>query len=305
MTPLEPSDRKPFKTLLVPTDFSKGAEHALGRALDLPLARGARLHVIHVLPADLPTKVRAKSEARARASLARALSRARGMAKPIGELDLTSEVLRGQAFVEIIRCARRLDAELVVLGRHGRRPVRNMSIGTTAARVIREGDIPALIVGRKPTRSYRRPLVATDLEDASRRTFQLALRVLGRNVKTIDVVHACCVPFAGFVMPTLTAQDRKNYRRSFEQAAIAGLEASLKPYRDAGVRFKGTVRLGDARSVVLAEARRRRADVVAVGTHGRSGVAHALLGSVAEWIIAAASCDVLVARPTRFSFALP
>jgi nucleotide-binding universal stress UspA family protein len=42
---------------------------------------------------------------------------------------------------------------------------------------------------------------------------------------------------------------------------------------------------------------RRRSDLIAVGTHGRTGVAHALLGSVAEWVVRCAPCDVLVARP--------
>jgi nucleotide-binding universal stress UspA family protein len=169
MTQAEPTTRAPFETVLVPTDFSPGAEHALGRALKLPLAPGARFHVVHVLPADLPARVRSEAEADSRASLEQVLTRARDIAKATGALDLTSEVLRGQPFVEIIRCARRIDAELVVLGRHGRRPIRDMFIGTTADRVIRKGDVPVLVVNRRPTLPYRRPLLATDLEDAARR----------------------------------------------------------------------------------------------------------------------------------------
>jgi len=75
-------------------------------------------------------------------------------------------VLSGEAFVEIIRRSRSLGAELIVIGRHGRRPVRDMFIGTTAERVIRKGDVPVLVVNRKPRSPYRRPLIATDLEDA-------------------------------------------------------------------------------------------------------------------------------------------
>ena len=47
------------------------------------------------------------------------------------------------------------------------------------------------------------------------------------------------------------------------------------------------------------------ADLIAIGTHGRAGIAHFLLGSVAEWVLTSAPCDVLVARPIRFSFKLP
>ena len=48
--------------------------------------------------------------------------------------------------------------------------------------------------------------------------------------------------------------------------------------------------------MILEVAAERDADLVALGTHGRSGVAHVLLGSVAEAVIRAAGCDVLVAR---------
>ena len=142
MTTTATPSREPFRTVLVPTDFSTGAEHALGRALKLPLAPGASLHVIHVLPVDLPARDRSAAEADARASLEQALSRARDVAKAASAINATFEVLGGQAFIEIIRCARRIDAELVVLGRHGRRPIRDMFIGTTADRVIRKGDVP-------------------------------------------------------------------------------------------------------------------------------------------------------------------
>jgi nucleotide-binding universal stress UspA family protein len=86
---------------------------------------------------------------------------------------------------------------------------------------------------------------------------------------------------------------------------VTGLAKVLAPYPSIGVQWKTFVRQGDPRSVVLAAAARLEADVLAVGTHGRAGIAHALVGSVAEWVITAATCDVLIARPVRFSFELP
>jgi nucleotide-binding universal stress UspA family protein len=305
MTTVHRTIREPLQSILVPTDFSKSAELALGRTLRLPLVPGAKLHVVHVLPADLPAKVRPKAEADARRSLEEALSHARDAGQSSGELNLTSEVLRGEAFVEIIRSSRSIGAELIVLGRHGRRPIRDMFIGTTAERVVRKGDVPILVVNVKPTHPYQRPLIATDLEDASRRTFELALRVLGPEVSNVNVVHAFHVPFEGFVTPISSAREKSDYRRSFQEEAVAGLAKFLGQYQNCGVRWKTAVHQGDPRSVVLAMARRRRVDLIVLGTHGRSGVAHALVGSVAEWVIAAATCDVLVARPIRFSFELP
>ncbi len=93
-------------------------------------------------------------------------------------------------------------------------------------------------------------------------------------------------------------------RRSYRETGIAQLDALIAPYEDQA-RWRKIVRAGDARSNVLNEAIRSHADVIAIGTHGRSGLSRALIGSVAEDVIANAPCDVLVARPVRFSFAPP
>jgi nucleotide-binding universal stress UspA family protein len=296
--------REPWKRILVPTDFSTGAEHALGRMLLLPLAAAAAVHVVHVLPPGTPEKARARATANAQRELEEVAARARHTAAG-SQLTLTSEVLSGEPFVEIIRKSRGFDAELVVLGRHGRRPVRDLFIGSTAERVIRKGDVPVLAVHHAPTHPYRRPLVAVGLEDTAPRVLDLALRALDPDVETIRVVHAYHVPYEGFVTPTTAASEKSEYRRAFRDEARAGLARLLSRYADTGLRWTTTIRAGDARTLVLTEAVRAQADLIALGTHGRSGVAHALLGSVAEWVISQADCDVLVSRPVRFAFEAP
>jgi nucleotide-binding universal stress UspA family protein len=121
----------------------------------------------------------------------------------------------------------------------------------------------------------------------------------------IHVVHAYHVPFEGFVSPAPSARRESDHRREFRERANAGLAALLGRYEGSGVRWKKSVSAGDARALIYDEVIRIRADVVALGTHGRSGLAHVLVGSVAEWVLASAPCDALVARPARFSFELP
>ena len=292
-----------LRSVLVPTDFSKGAELALRRALLLPLAPRAKVDLLHVLPPDLPAKLRAQATADAKHALGEIVARTR---KAIGErVTVVPDVRAGEAFVEIIRRSRSLDAQLVVLGRHGRRTIRDRFISTTAERVVRKGDVPVLVVNTPAAHPYRHPLVATDLGDSSTRTIELALQVIGPSSATIHVAHACHIPFEGFVTPTRAGKQTSEYRRTLQQRARGELDRLLARFADRGVQWKSSVRVGDARSVLLGEIVRQRADVIALGTHGRSGVAHALIGSVAEWVIEAAPCDVLVARPVRFSFEAP
>ena len=104
---------RPLECILLPTDFSDGAALALQRVLQLPLAPNARLHIVHVMPEDLPDKSRARATVRSLLSEAADVVRADERCR---QLRITTAVLQGRSFVEIIRCARMIDAELIVLG---------------------------------------------------------------------------------------------------------------------------------------------------------------------------------------------
>lgn len=255
---------EPLGRLLVPTDFSPGARWSLQRALLLPLAQEARLHLLHVLP-SVPLKKRAMVRAAADVAMEELVKFARAQAPA---LEVSFELVSGEAYVEIIRSSRRLDSELIVIGRHSRRPLRDLVIGSTAVRVIRKVDVPVLAVAQEPKHAYRRPCIATDLADTASRTLELALRVAGRRVKVFHVVHAFNVPFEGFVTPVLSAREESKYRRDFKQAATKGLDALLDRY-PAGVQWKKSIHVGDARLVVMEAVGRARADLIALGTHGR------------------------------------
>jgi len=295
----------PFRCVLVPTDFSDCATQALQRALRLPLASGARLHLLHAIPARLPAAERRQARAHASRQLDKLVAHSRERNQSIRDAQITTGIMSGRPFVEIIRCARGIGAELVVIGRHGSRSFRDLLVGTTAERVIRKSDGPTLVVSQAPTSGYRRPLVAVDLEDASRRLVDLALRALGNDPATLRLVHAYSSPLMGFTAMDSSDRTLETYRRSAERQARARLKKLMMSLGDTPGRFTSTAVCGEPRSVILNEGRRHRSDLIVIGTHSRSGLAHALLGSVAEGVLAAATCDLLVARPARFSFALP
>jgi len=71
------------------------------------------------------------------------------------------------------------------------------------------------------------------------------------------------------------------------------------------VCWEAMVKRGDPRNVIMSEISAHHADLIVLGTHGRSGLSRAVLGSVAEYVARSAPCDVLLSPPRRFSFALP
>jgi nucleotide-binding universal stress UspA family protein len=294
-------------TLLVAADLSRGAENALERAVQLPLGSGAKICLLHVLPGETPRTLRSQVEEKAGVELERLASLAAETAKQSGNsgLIIAPKIVYGQAYVEIIRNARASASDLIVTGRHGKRAVRHLRIGSTAIRVIRKSDIPVLIVNRKPATAYRKPLVAIALEDTARAVLDLALQVLDPVLQDIPVVHAYWPPFEDSVLARLTPKEVVAYQRDFKRRTDSDFRRLIRSLSNKGSRWKPLARRGDPRSVVLEEAARRRSDLIVIGTHARSGLSHILLGSVAEWVISSARCDILVARPSRFSFQLP
>lgn len=279
-----------MRTILVPTDFSEGAHVALERAKRLPLAPQARLVLLHVVPLSLKDSVLRESVAAgARVKLARLIE----STKTTTDARIEGEVVIGEPFEEIIAHADAIAADLVVVGRHGRRAVRDLLIGTTAERTIRHGTTPVLVATRTDGRAYERPLLTTDLGDSALQAARTLLTLV-TPVRTIAVLHASQPPFVvaddaehpGQLRDELVrmAHDRMN-------RLVPQLE------RECRASWIPLVRPGDPRNVILDVIAAGDIDLVALGTHGRAGIARLFLGSVAERVLAAARCDVLVVRP--------
>lgn len=90
------------------------------------------------------------------------------------------------------------------------------------------------------------------------------------------------------VIEQVIAQQDRFHRETAERAA-----ASL---REAGLSAESDMVSGDPRSILVEEARRWKADLVAVGSHGRSGLKRMVLGSVAAYVASHAPCSVLIAK---------
>lgn len=300
----------PVATLLVATDFSPGARRAQRRALLLPTVADPTIHLVHVVGAPAPGAREGARLADAERRLATAAARMRRLARALGgaEPEIVPSVLVGAPHVEIIRRSRLAGADLILVGRHGRRALQDLVLGTTAARVVRLGDTPVLVVNGKPAGPYRRPLVGVGLEDASGPLVALAARLVAPDAAPLTLLHAHRPPAMGRLISSAgSARERAEDRRVGGRSAAARMKALVAALADRhpGIALRPLIFHGDPRRLLLSQAARARTDLIALGTHGRTGVAHVLLGSVAEDVVAASRCDVLVARPARFTFELP
>jgi nucleotide-binding universal stress UspA family protein len=200
----------------------------------------------------------------------------------------------GDPFAVIIEQAREQNADLVVLGEPGKKGLKELFVGTTAERVIRHSDRPVLIVKQKASDTYRRVLVAADFSECSSRALEAANEITPDA--EVVAVHAWQVPAVGFATrhaaEKAMAAENELLRRRIERQAREHLVTPASPARSPRIEM----REGNPFFVIRETIASFQPDLLAMGTHARSVIAVAMVGSLAREFLVEAPCDVLVAR---------
>jgi len=285
----------PFGGIVVGLHPSPHARYALDRAVRLPLQLGASLDLVYAIDEERYTQIVAHREGEAREILEEARASVSPLLPSAGMHEVTTSFAWGSPFATIVDRAHHGRAELVVVGRHAERRFRELLIGSTAERVIRNSSVSVLVVATPPETTYRRPLVAIDMSASSRLALELAARICDPDLDAIDVLHVISMPSRLHATGRTLVPALERRRDEVEQGVREELMTFLGTV-DAGVRWNLTVKFGEPRTVILDEARERGVDLLALGTKGRTGLARVLVGSVAEGVIRGSACDVLVAR---------
>jgi nucleotide-binding universal stress UspA family protein len=143
----------------------------------------------------------------------------------------------------------------------------------------------------------RRIMYATDFSRASQAAFAKALEITRSNRAELTVIHVFTLipPFAvegAYVSPKTWG--------AMEASARAGaqkqLDALVARAERAGLRARSLIVVGNPYEQIVRAARLKRADMLVIGTHGRTGLGKFLLGSVAERVLSMAGCPVLTVR---------
>ncbi len=144
--------------------------------------------------------------------------------------------------------------------------------------------------------TFRRILYASDFSPASRPAFRRALDLARANRARLTLVHvsSAVIPLMGEGYTPAQVYDKWIADvRADAQRRLGRLVAQAK---ERGVRAKGLVLEGIPHERILRAARSTRADLIVLGTHGRTGLGRVLLGSVAARVVTLAPCPVLTVR---------
>ena len=141
-------------------------------------------------------------------------------------------------------------------------------------------------------------LVPHDFSDTAEHALSFAVDLAGKLGAHITLVHAYDVPNYGYPDGVAVTVDVIGNIQRAAQSALDGVAARA---RRSGVEVDALLRQGAAWSEIDASAQETGADLIVMGTHGRHGLARALLGSVAEKVVRTAPCPVLTVRESQNS----
>ena len=281
--------------ILAATDFSTRSQRAVRRAGLLARDSGAELTLVHVVDDDQPPELVALETREAE----RILGEQIGAMAELHGLPSHALVVEGDPFDGILRAAASTGADLVVMGAHRKQLLRDILVGTTIERVIRTGPVPVLMVNREVEQSYRTALAPVDLSEPSVNAIRTGMALGLPGGARLALVHAF-LPLgkgqmfhAGLSQDTIdgyVADERLRATKELTEFLEAnGLDDHGQPVR--------VVEEGAPFEVISKAVQQVKPDVLIIGTHGRSGIAKTLLGSVTEDVLRSLDVDILAVPP--------
>jgi len=293
-----------FRKLFVAIDFSPDSDEALRQAHERAKSTGAHLAVCHIVPNSLRsdllfpqiTQVAALQVPLEIAKVAEtvALRVAEITGRSEGEFELIVDDGAPQAL--ILSHAEEWKADLVFMGSHGQTSAADVLLGSITNSVLRHAHCPVLIV--RPGKHTGRIIAGTDFSDPALPAIHAAADEAERTGSKLTVVHSLDLVWAPASYPAMAFggapfEMSPDQIKELETIAQQRLEDSLKK---AHVTADTLVTVGSAGTALIEVASEEKANLIVVGTVGRTGLRRALLGSVAEAVASGAPCSVLVVR---------
>ncbi len=298
-----------IQTLLVPTDFSEFAAHAFELALDLARRSRAEIHLLHTIhEIDVRTwdwitvtmpkeeeEIRGELEADAEQQLSAFMA-----AHDAHGVAVRPAIRWGPAPAEtVVAYAAETEADLIVMGSHGRRGVRRMLLGSVTEEVVHTASCPVMVahLPEQTPSLVRRILVPIDFSASGAPALDWAETLASSYDACLVLLHVLEdfkpmepyeVAFGNLIDEVLP---------QLEEHARNELERTAASFAGKGLQTETHVEHGRPADGILDFAARQDVGLIVLASHGRTGLERLLLGSVAARVMRSAPCPVLIVRP--------
>jgi nucleotide-binding universal stress UspA family protein len=258
-----------MKSIIVPVDFSSQSEYAFQVAASIAKKQNATIYVLHMLElnqAIVSSNIELHPEQMVFFIKLAEKRLSEFMDKPyLKGVKLVPIIKHFKVFSEISEVAQEHSADLIVMGSHGTEGLKEIFVGSNTERVVRNSDIPVLVIkNRIEDFKPRKMVFACDLKEENINAFHRAESIADIFSAKLKPVYIN-TPGDDFMA---TSEIRKKMD-AFSRAVDSDLSITI--YNDYSIE-RG----------VLNYAEESKADVIGIPTHGRKGLSHFFMGSIGE-----------------------
>ena len=263
-----------MKRILVPVDFSEQAEHAVKTAAQLAKRSKGKIYLLHMISlpsnqtdiefsssASNPAKVLYLKKIHERFGSIMAADYLKG-------IEVQEEVRFHKTFLGIIEYSKELDVDLIVMGSHGATGLKEMFIGSNTEKVVRNSDVPVLVVKKGITiKKIEKFVFASDFSEEVKPSFGRFLTFAKKFNANVDLLFVNTVH--NFETTNDTGKRLREFILEFDMP-----KHTLNIYNDTSIE-RG----------ILNFAKEVNADIIALNTHQRSGLSSMFNDSISEDLV--------------------
>ena len=304
-----------FKNILLVYDGTEKGKSTLDRVVNLATRNQARLTIIDVIdgiPQDYQMLIAAQHPQEIMEFVVKKQKEhLEQYIVPFLEagLKVTTKVLVGKEFIEIIREVLRNNHDLVIKTARGKGGVRDILFGSIAMHLMRKCPCPVLVMKPGRSRRYSRILAAVDVTptEAKVNTLNAKIMDLATSLTHLDqselhIIHAWNIPYEHFLKESVDESPREiaKWGKKTRKVPKKHLDDFLKKYTLEKVRHQVHLLKGRASELIPELAQKKRINLLVMGTLCRTGIPGFFIGNTAEKVLHRVNCSVLTVKPEGF-----
>ncbi len=286
-----------IRKILLPVDFSKITPFVTCRGKFLAKTFGAKLVLFHVLETvpdnELPTELNSIIRGYLDELLKGRIADMQDLEKEIREEGIEYEIVgeAGKPYEEIVKASVKYNTDLIIIGNSNR--VKKLILGSTAERVVRYSPKPVWVCKERTCHMVKNILVPIDFSIFSEEAMKWGIYLSRIFDAKLTLLH--------IVKPIIRSPNYikllKEKKLSLREIAHLEMDKFLLKFDLTDIRYTTKILMGEPAKKITQVAKKEKTQLIIMGTHGRSGLSHIILGSVTEKVLESACCDVLAVKP--------
>jgi len=267
-----------IEKLMVATDGSKYSENAIREAINLAKICSSNLIAVSVVKTNLEfDSVLPQFVEKAEQEAIKHLESVKAQAAKEGVNCITIVSRSEEPYEDIVRHATKNNVDMIIMGTHGKTEMKRLMMGSVTALVIGHAPCKILVLPLNARVEYKNVLIATDGSKYGEAAASEALGIAKRCGSSLIVISVASsdaeIASAAGNVKKITGMAEK------ENIHVEGIAVKGKPYE-----------------AIIETAKQKDADLIIMGSHGRTGLTRLLMGSVTERVIGHAEAAVLVVK---------